>query len=199
MRDRADYADRAFARRSVEPVRSSEAWSGRESPPSPPSTGSCRRFLTSPPSSGTTLPISRALSCGGSSFSSVSTCAKRKRIFRASCRNQAPVLECRLRAATARSYILGPELGKTPICSPVAGLVLSNVSPSRRVHPLAVDVFWKLFVPHSATARFYARAAQPAFGRSSSERPGTRWRRRSPQRAFPRTSCRGGVLPHDGR
>ena len=42
-------------------------------------------------------------------------------------------------AATARSTSAGRERGKTPITSPVAGLVVSNVSPADGVDPLAAD------------------------------------------------------------
>jgi hypothetical protein len=85
---------------------------------------------TSPLASGSTLPISRAISCARSSFCSLRRCAKRNRIsprFGAGTRRQSSYAS--FAAATARSTSSRDDFGKVPIVSPFAGLVLSNVSP----------------------------------------------------------------------
>ena len=61
---------------------------------------------------------------------SVRRCAKRKRIsprFGAGTSRQSS--KAVFAASTARSTSSGPDFGKTPMVSPFAGFVLSNVSP----------------------------------------------------------------------
>src|SRR5256885_974952 len=85
---------------------------------------------TSPAASEITLPISRAITSATSSLCSASSWPKRKRIsprFGAGVRRQSS--KAAFAASTARSTSSALERGKTPSVSPVAGLVVSKVSP----------------------------------------------------------------------
>src|SRR5215218_4237506 len=85
---------------------------------------------TSPAASGSTFPISRAISSASSSLCSASRWPKRKRISpRRGAGTSRQSSYASLAASTARSTSSTPERGKTPSTSPFAGLVVSNVSP----------------------------------------------------------------------
>ena len=85
---------------------------------------------TSPAASGRTFPISRVISSAISSFCSASRAPKRKstspRLGAGTSRHSSYAA---FAASTARSTSSGPDRGKTPIASPLAGLVDSKVSP----------------------------------------------------------------------
>ncbi len=82
-----------------------------------------------------------------SSFASTRSCAKRNRIsprFGAGTSRQSS--NASLAAATARSTSSAPDFGKTPISSPSAGLVDSNVSPEAASTHSPPMEFWNCFV-----------------------------------------------------
>src|SRR5215208_682407 len=113
---------------------------------------------TSPAASGMTLPISRAISSATSSLRSASSWPKRKRIsprFGAGVRRQSS--KAAFAASTARSASSALERGKTPSVSPVAGLVVSKVSPeAASIHSPPMK-FLNLFVAAVATAAILVR------------------------------------------
>src|SRR5829696_1096371 len=113
---------------------------------------------TSPAASGTTLPISRAISSATSSLRSASSWPKRKRNsprFGAGVRRQSS--KAAFAASTARSASSALERGKTPRVSPVAGLVVSKVSPeAASIHSPPMK-FLKVFVAAVATAAILVR------------------------------------------
>ena len=85
---------------------------------------------TSPPASAFTFPISRVIRSVSAGFSCSSSRASRKRISpRFGAGTSRHSANASFATATARSTSSAPERGKTPIVSPVAGLVLSKVSP----------------------------------------------------------------------
>ena len=85
---------------------------------------------TSPPASAFTFPISCVIRSVSADFSSSSSRASRKRISpRFGAGTSRHSTNASFAAATARSTSSAPELGKSPIVSPFAGLVLSKVSP----------------------------------------------------------------------
>src|SRR6188474_85645 len=85
---------------------------------------------TSPAASGSTFPISRAISSASSSLWSASSRPKRKRISpRCGAGTSRQSSYAALAASTARSTSSTPDRGKTPSTSPFAGLVVSKVSP----------------------------------------------------------------------
>src|SRR5919197_4546255 len=102
---------------------------------------------TSPAASGSTLPISWAIRSARSSFCSVRSCAKRKRISprRGAGTRRHSSYAC-FAASTARSTSSALERGKTPIVSPFAGLRLSKVSPEPASTHSPPMKFLKVFV-----------------------------------------------------
>src|SRR4051794_19865988 len=108
---------------------------------------------TSPAASGMTLPISRAISSATSSLCSASSWPKRKRIsprFGAGVRRQSS--KAAFAASTARSTSSALDFGKTPSTSPVAGLVVSKVSPEAASTDSPPMKFLKVLVAVLATA-----------------------------------------------
>src|SRR5215210_495269 len=145
---------------------------------------------TSPAASGITFPISRAISSATSSFRSASSCPKRNSIsprFGAGVRRQSSYAA--LAASTARSTSSALDLGKTPSVSPVAGLVVSKVSPDEASSHSPPMKFLKLLVAAVAMAAILARRPRPdwrgqrivfAFSRASRGWIGVRERPRRP-------------------
>src|ERR671937_3091477 len=85
---------------------------------------------TSPAASASTLPISRDISSARSSLCSVRSCAKRKRMLpRSGAGTRRQSRYASFAASTALSTSSADERGKVPRWSPVAGLVVSKVSP----------------------------------------------------------------------
>src|SRR3954467_13838413 len=108
---------------------------------------------TSPAASGSTFPISRAISWATSSFASASSAPKRKRISpRRGAGTSRHSSYAPFAAATARSTSSALDFGKTPSTSPVAGLVVSKVSPeAASTHSPPMKVL-KVLVPGAPAA-----------------------------------------------
>ena len=68
-------------------------------------------------------------------------------------RDEAPLLVGRLGGRDGAVDVLGPDRGKVPISSPVAGLVLSKVSPEAASTHSPPMKFLKVFVPVAAMPR----------------------------------------------
>src|SRR5690242_5820129 len=108
---------------------------------------------TSPAASGSTLPISRAISWATSSLCSASSEPKRKRISpRLGAGTSRHSSYAAFAAATARSTSSALDFGKTPSTSPVAGLVVSKVSPEAASTHSPPMKFLKVLVAVLATA-----------------------------------------------
>src|SRR3954468_13719942 len=127
---------------------------------------------TSPAASGSTLPISRAISSATSSLRSASSCPKRKRISpRLGAGTRRHSSKAALAASTARSASSADDFGKTPSVSPVAGLVVSKVSPETASTHSPPMKFLKVLVAAVATAAILALGrvrAREGAGRSCS-------------------------------
>src|SRR6188472_950337 len=113
---------------------------------------------TSPEASGSTLPISRAISSATSSLWSASSAPKRKRISpRRGAGTSRHSSYAALAASTARSTSSALDFGKTPRTSPVAGLVVSKVSPEAASTHSPPMKFLKVLVAVLATAAILLR------------------------------------------
>src|SRR5919108_295206 len=112
---------------------------------------------TSPAASGSTFPISCAISSAMSSFWSASSCARRNRISpRRGAGTSRHSSYADFAASTAGSTSPGPERGKTPRASPFAGLVVSKVSPEAASTHSPPMKFLKVFVVVATAAILFS-------------------------------------------
>src|SRR5690349_13135794 len=134
---------------------------------------------TSPAASGSTFPISRAISSARSSFWSASSWPKRKRISpRLGAGTSRHSSYAAFAASTARSTSSGPDFGKVPSVSPVAGTVVSKVSPEAASTHSPPMKFLKVFV----VVAMGGDSIQPSVGARSGLRLGGRIRTRKTPR-----------------
>src|SRR6476659_2198121 len=113
---------------------------------------------TSPAASGSTLPISRAISSATSSLCSASSAPKRNRISpRCGAGTSRHSSWAAFAASTARSTSSALDFGKTPSTSPVAGLFVSKASPETASTHSPPMKFLKVLVAVLATAETLLR------------------------------------------